>query len=382
MTVFKKYFKVAKNYYKTVIIYMVILFTIAIMSSNSGQTSTTSFENVKTKIAIVNHDDSSFIKEFEKYIGEKSDIIQIEDNEKALKDALFFRKVDYIMIIPQRFTRDFIEGRDSKIETMQIPDSYTAMYLKTLMNDYLNLASSYVKFGIKEEDINKLVSESLKTQTKIKMANKKNEEEIAPASYFYNASSYVFLTCIITVIGMMMLSFNDEKIRKRNLISKISYKKINRQLILGNLLVSLIIWGICVAVSFILYSETMLSTTGLLLMLNSIVLVLFVLLFAFLISLLTNNRGAISGITNVVGLGFSFISGAFIPQEYLGKSVLAIAKFTPVYWYVKGNNEIVKLTEFNFESLKTVMINMIIVTIFTLVMYILIQIVSKLKLKK
>ncbi len=40
----------------------------------------------------------------------------------------------------------------------------------------------------------------------------------------------------------------------------------------------------------------------------------------------------------MVSLGTAFISGVFVPQELLGEKVLAMAKFFPVYYYVKINN--------------------------------------------
>jgi ABC-2 type transport system permease protein len=41
----------------------------------------------------------------------------------------------------------------------------------------------------------------------------------------------------------------------------------------------------------------------------------------------------------------------FVPQDLLGENVLAIAKFTPTYWYVKANRAIGDLTNFNMDNL-------------------------------
>ncbi|MFP4661668.1 MAG: hypothetical protein ACLFPF_05715 [Halanaerobiales bacterium] len=71
-------------------------------------------------------------------------------------------------------------------------------------------------------------------------------------------------------------------------------------------------------------------------------------------------------IANVVALGTSFISGLFVPQFLLGKTVLSIASFTPNYWYVKSNNSIVKLAELDIASLAPIFINMSIVFGFAL----------------
>ena len=40
----------------------------------------------------------------------------------------------------------------------------------------------------------------------------------------------------------------------------------------------------------------------------------------------------------MVSLGTAFVSGVFVPQELLGEKVLAMAKFFPMYYYVRINN--------------------------------------------
>ena len=43
-------------------------------------------------------------------------------------------------------------------------------------------------------------------------------------------------------------------------------------------------------------------------------------------------------IANILGLGMSFLCGIFVPQAFLGNTVLAIGRFLPAYWYVRITN--------------------------------------------
>lgn len=86
---------------------------------------------------------------------------------------------------------------------------------------------------------------------------------------------------------------------------------------------------------------------------------------SYLIGNLAKSQDAVSAVCNVVSLGFSFISGAFVPQEMLGASILKIASFTPTYWYVKANNTIAGLTQFDFSHLKPVLSDMLILVCFS-----------------
>ena len=126
----------------------------------------------------------------------------------------------------------------------------------------------------------------------------------------------------------------------------------------------------------------MMTPNGALLVINSLVLMIFIQAFSFMIAKFTSNREILSGVGNVFGLGSSFICGAFVPQNMLSPFVLGMAKFLPSYWFIKANNEIIKLTDFSFNSIQPVLIDMLIVCGFTLLIYLATQIITKLHLKK
>lgn len=383
MTVFKNYLRILKSYLPIICVYTAIFVGLAMFTSSSNGSNSSTYTTNTVKIAIINNDtDSKFIKNFEGYVKEKAELVSLENDENTLKDALFFRRVDYIMIIPKEYTKDFMAGKDVKIDTMQVPDSSGASYSKTLMNKYLNTASMYIAANIDEDTLDAKVQEDLKQDATVHFEASQAPETLVNAQSFYNFSNYTLLSVVIMVVAMVMVSFNEEKIRRRTIISPISHRSINRQLLLGNVITSLGVWALYVFASILLYKDAMLSTNGALLMLNSFIFVLFALVFSYLLSQLTTNREVVSGVGNVVGLGSSFIAGAFVPQEFLGSFVLTIAKVTPSYWFISNNIKISKLSSFTMESLQPVFINLGIMLCFSILVYIVIQIVSRLKLKK
>ncbi len=86
--------------------------------------------------------------------------------------------------------------------------------------------------------------------------------------------------------------------------------------------------------------------------------------------------------TNIIALGSSFICGVFMPQSLLGDSVLAFAKFLPTYWYVKSNELIYGLSDFSFESLKPIFINMLIILGFAIVIFAITFVIGRFKRKE
>jgi len=138
----------------------------------------------------------------------------------------------------------------------------------------------------------------------------------------------------------------------------------NFQMILGNLSFAILTWLVLISASFIMYGSFMFTTTGLLLLLNSFVFTLAALSISYLIANLVKSRGAMSAVANVFALGTSFISGVFVPQEWLGDNVLTIASFTPTYWYIKANNEIAATVSFNANNLPSIFTSMVLVLAF------------------
>lgn len=161
MTVFKKYLKIANTYTLMILAYTAIFLGLAIFTGTYNSTST-DYKSMDVKVAIINRDkNTELINGFKDYIKDHGELISLEDDNESLRDALFYRTVDYIMIIPDNYTTDFINGKDVTIETMELPDAYSSIYSKNLLNKYLNTANLYLKAGISDTELSKLIKEDL-----------------------------------------------------------------------------------------------------------------------------------------------------------------------------------------------------------------------------
>ena len=98
--------------------------------------------------------------------------------------------------------------------------------------------------------------------------------------------------------------------------------------------------------------------------LNSFVFNACTLALAFLIANLVSNKDALNGIVNVLALGTSFLCGAFVPMQWLPDGVLKAAHVFPSYYFIKNNETIKTLEEFSMNTVKPIIINMVIVLVF------------------
>ena len=380
MTVFKTFLKIVNKYKVTIVMYTVILVVFGGFNMQTSEQST-SFVASKPDILIINKDEEIGItKNLIDYIKENSTIKDIQNTDEAIRDALFYRDVNYIIYIPKNYRQEFLNGENPKIEIKSTGD-YQAAFAEMMLERYMKIANMYQENIQSEDELISRINETLSKQTDIEITSKLDTDNLAKATFYYNFASYSILAGSVYLICLVISSFNEERIRKRTIISSMNYKKHNRQLLLSNGLLAIILWLLYVILSFILIGNTMFTTHGLILMVNSFIFSICALTIGFLIANMVNNKNAINGIVNVVALGSSFLCGAFVPIEWLPDSVLKLAHILPSYWYIQSNEIIKTLENINFETLKPIITNMGIILLFSITFVILTNIISKKKRK-
>lgn len=378
MTVFKTFLKVLKSCKTSIIIYTVLLIIFGGLNMQTSETST-SFVSTKPDILIINNDENKGItKDLINYVKNNSNIINIDNNEDAINDALFYRDVNYIIYIPKNYREDFLNNKNPKIEIKSTKD-YNASLANIMLEKYIKIANIYNTKLDNEEEIIKNINKTLEVNTKVELTSKLDTNQLSKATFYYNFMNYSLLAGLVYVICLILSSFNEQRIKKRTIISSMKTSEHNRKLLLSNGLFAIILWMFYVILGFILIGDIMFSLHGLIYIINSFIFMLCSLTIAFLIANLVNNKNAINGIVNVVALGTSFLCGAFVPMEWLPNSVLNIAHILPSYWYIKTNEILKELEVFNFETLKPIIINMGIVLLFSILFIVITNIISKKK---
>lgn len=373
MTVFKAFLGIVSKNKFIIILYagMLILFSgISIQTPDNNSDFTAS----KPVIAIVNNDKSEGVTEnLIKYLSENSDVIETK-NEDEVSDGLFYRSTHYAIFIPENYNDDFLDGKDPKLEVKKTSD-YHSSFAEILLSRFLKVASIYRD----DPNIIERINNALSDGTTVDVISEIDTSRFARATAYYNFASYSILASLIYIICIVISSFENQKIKSRNLISATSYKTINRNLLMSNLLFAGAIWLFYVAVSFFLVGgDVMISLEGLLYIINSFIFTLLSTTVAFFISkLISSSKDAVNGIVNVVALGSSFLCGVFIPLAFLPDGVVSFAHLLPTYYYVDANNTIQNLEEFSLETISPIIINMVILLGFSLLFFGLTNLVTK-----
>lgn len=380
MTIFKTFLKVLNKYKVTIIMYAVILIFFAGFNMKNNDNSMSFIASTPDVLIINNDEEKGITKSLINYIKENSNIKEIKNSEEAINDAIFYRDVNYVIYIPNNFRENFLNKKNPEIKIKSTGD-YNASLAEMMLKKYIRIANIYNNSNLKEEEIIKKVNETINTESKITLTSKLDTSSLARVGTYYNFTNYCFLASAIYIICLILSSFKNELINKRTIVSSMNYQKFNLKLLGCNILFATILWIFYVLLSIILFGKIMFTSNGTLFILNSFIFMLFTVILAFLLGNIVKNKEAINGIVNIIALGTSFLCGAFVPMEYLPTSVLNIAHILPSYYFIKNNELIKTIQEFNLLSLKPIIINIIIITLFSIAFIVINNLVSRQKQK-
>ncbi len=376
MTVFKTFWKIVNKYKGTIILYTVMLISFGGINLASNDTTTT-FTSTLPNIAIINNDQKSVLtNNLINYLSENSKVVDIENDEEKINDALFYRDVSYVVYIPKNYTNDVLKGMNPTIDIKSTND-YTSSLEEMMLTDYLNLQNTYLKLTTDQAKLTNYINDTLKDKSEVVLTSKFDTNTLSKVSRYFNFASYSILAVVIFIITLVLTSFKEKTVNKRIVVSSMNYKKHSGLILKSSLLYALIVWVLFSLLAIILLGKSLLNIRGLLLSLNTLIFTLQALTFALLISSLVNNKDAIGGIVNVVALGSAFLCGAFIPSMYLPEKVVSISHIFPAYYYNNSNDLVTSLEVINLTTLKPFIINIMIMLVFILVFIVLNNFVIK-----
>lgn len=378
MTVSRAFWKIVAKNIGVIITYTIIL--IMFGSLNMSSDSTTQFEARKPSIVIFNHDEERGVtKSFLHYLENNAEVSNKYEDDDKLNDALFYEKVALVVDIPENFSQEFALGKNPEIKTRS-SSGYIAELAKVLVRRYLSTAKAYTSMNLSEEELSAKVDKILSTTTEVDVKTTVDTTKYSRATRYFDFANYSILACVITVICLIMTSFNRTEIRKRNLVSSIELKRMNRILLRNSCIYATALWCMYVALGFIVVGFSNLwSIHGVLYIVNSLLFCVCATTIAYLISNIVKGAGAVNGIMNVVALGSSFLCGAFVPVEYLPESVVAFAHVLPSYYYIDANNKIMAIEDYTLESLMPIIVNMAVVAAFCVLFVIISNVVARKK---
>lgn len=359
MPVFKMYFKILRSYVKQCAVYIsIFLFIFFIFTSiyRNGEQNN-AFTATKVNYVLEDKDQSELSSSLANYLANQHTQVDMEHDEEAIKDALFFENIQIFLQIPEHFEEDLQAGRTPQINMEQKPDYAFGTLFQQQINGYVNGLHTYIHVqpSASMQEIVQYVEADISKQVDIQMIHNQDvtNEEFALSMYFSYAA-YILMALFFIFGSMILTSIYDQAIRMRNLISPIHHLSFNLQLFSANILSSFGFWGIIMIALQCMLPNAIFTKKGFYFVINSVIFVVVCISITYLIANLLagkdNAQDKTSGIGNVLCLGMSFLGGVFVPQAFLKEGVKLLGSFLPTFWYMKAVNKILAIQEFHGDA--------------------------------
>lgn len=392
MQVFRLYFKVLRQMFRSIMLYILTFsfIFIAFMLYYRQDGSQQEYASVKAKVAVLDYDHSGLSEELGAFLNREMEVVTIENDEEALRDALFFDQIHLAVTVPNGFEDDF-RKHEAQLDIQMKPDAVYGFLAQHKITSYLDKVRVYMDCSPQKNfsEIDSFVQDDLQRRASVSLYeegssfHESEQFEWNMLTTFFNYLTYMFLAIIVLSVGMVMGEFNKTEVRMRNIVSPLHSISYNLQLLLANLCFCIGLWLFFLVLIFLISPAAMKTMEGFLYACNSLVFMIVCLGLSYLIAALFSNirhsEDAINGIANIVSLGSSFLCGAFVPQAMLSSDVLMAASFTPAYWYVRFNNEVPALSAHAKEAIGSLLGYMGIEILFGITFVVLAMAVAKSK---
>lgn len=352
MHLFKHFFKMTGKYKTGLVIYGIIFLVMIIASMGSNlfmgdtytQTDSEAVGDKRLTIGYVDEADSELSRGLISCLSTANDMKDLKDrSEDNIKTMVYFTTVSSAI----RLEKDFdvkVEKGDSDAVTYQsaVTDGPSMYIMETQINNYLDTYKLYKKLGYGESDAIAKASDALSEKVKTTAYNAGEGSTISlhNKDFIINTVSKFFIwmsfSTLTLSIGNVIVKNNNDIVNKRVNVAPIKPGKMSLTNAAGLLVCGIILWLIMSGVIWLYaYDTTVWKEYGYVIVLTLLATVISNCAMTSFISSFKVNEDSLPMIANVVGLGLSFASGAFVPQYLLGEKFLGASKFFPFYWAVR-----------------------------------------------
>ena len=322
-------------------IYIGVFLGIAVPMATSSAATSMFEHQTRIKICIFDEDNTAESRALTDFIAQRHNIVGFENDKDTIIDALYYERANYVLVIKVGYAEKLKSGDTEKIfESYHMHDSYSEVFMGQFLNEYVSSVRAYIAGGEEISSAIKNTEEALSQETEVRTASFDDvgsEDYSVQFSFYFRYMPYVLISVLINALCPALLAVNKKDIRFRTNCSCVKPTSYTLQIFAGSGIFVIAMWLIFVIAGLFMYGGIYQGMAWLA-VLNSFIFALVSASIAIFISSLSPNQNVISLLTQVIGLGMSFLCGIFVEMSLLGDGVLAAARFLPAYWYIKVNN--------------------------------------------
>ena len=342
MSTFKTSLKIVAAHRIYVLVYLMALSLLGLNAGAARSEDTSSqVKEATASVAVIDRDGSTVSRGVKDYVESVGKVQPLEDSRQAIQDATAQNRISYILIIPagygQRLQEATRQGTEPpRMDTVIGYESAAGSLMNARTDSYLGQVTGYL--STLTDDPARAVALAKETMNHSAPA-KRIAQDATPLPHGFVVyamfSFYPIMAFAIVTISTLMTSLGRRSVHSRLTAAPVSGRSRSLGTIGACLMIGLIGWlwifGLGVANlgnSAVMTSAPLLGVVGAALGAYMLVAVS----LGFLLGQVGLGQNAASAVANIGGLAMSFLSGAWVPTEWLPDAVVQASKFTPGYW--------------------------------------------------
>lgn len=336
MQVYKVFFRILNKQKGMVIMYLFIFLGVsAIVSTQGINNEKTAFETASYNFSVFDEDNSDISRSLVEYLERDNERVEIADDKETIQDELYSRTTNCVIRIPKGFGKS-IEGNGKVLpmEMISIPGTFYTETFKNMGNQYISLVRSYMAGGFPAAEALKKAESTNKEKVKVDMSEGRGSSTHSRMYYFFAYVPYIFISVCVVGIGPILIVFHRKELQERNSCSSYSLFRTNVELFAGTVTAGLGLLVLFLLLVFVNVRTDLFTIQGLFHAINIFCFLVVTLGIVFILGQILKKTSVLSMLSNVIGLGMSFLGGVFVPLEFLGDGIIQAAHFLPSYWYI------------------------------------------------
>ena len=342
MSTFKTSLKIVAAHRIYVLVYLMALSLLGLNAGAARSEDTSSqVKEATASVAVIDRDGSTVSRGVKDYVESVGKVQPLEDSRQAIQDATAQNRISYILIIPagygQRLQEAARQGTEPpRMDTVIGYESAAGSLMNARTDSYLGQVTGYL--STLTDDPARAVALAKETMDHSAPA-KRIAQDATPLPHGFVVyamfSFYPIMAFAIVTISTLMTSLGRRSVHSRLTAAPVSGRSRSLGTIGACLMIGLVGWlwifGLGVANlgnSAVMTSAPLLGVVGAALGAYMLVAVS----LGFLLGQVGLGHNAASAVANIGGLAMSFLSGAWVPTEWLPDAVVQASKFTPGYW--------------------------------------------------
>lgn len=333
------------------------------------------YEPVRPTVAVADRDDGAVAEGLAAFLGEGCDLVSVDDSPHALQDAVARGEATCVVIVPSGYGDAFLAAVRAGGEVPELEVAYSFASLagtvaSTEVDQYLGLvrAAAVLQPDASADAVVARALEAGEERAVVEMVAAQGGTAAGSSLAFYlKWCAYTLTAAVVVSVGLLMSAFNRTDLRRRNLVAPVSALSLGLQKAAAGLVVAFgaatVVMGVGWA-AFGASASALPPVTQGLMVLAAAALTLVPLAVGFLLGQLGVGEMVSNAVGNIMGMVLTFLGGAWVPLSLMPEAVVAVARFTPVYWYTDALDRCVRLTDPTSAAVGDVLANVGLVALF------------------